>query len=112
MINPKPKVRMTQRSKWSKRARECLDYQDDIAKLARAFRFPYFGKSLVGFSRLIFRRCGRLADNDNLLKAFQDGLQYGQVFDNDNQVRALDGFRIEYVKDPRDALIDFEIYKI
>ena len=112
MINPKPKVRMTHRSKWSKRARECLDYQESIAKLSVAFKFPKFEKNLIGFSRLIFRRCGRPVDLDNLVKSFFDGLEYGQVFKNDNQIRAIDSLKIEYVKDPKDAYIDFEIYQI
>ena len=102
---------MTGRSKFANpRAVECLAYQREIAQMAQYMRVPKFGKNLIGFSRLLFVRFGRPADADNIIKALWDGLQYGGIFDNDNQIRAIDNFRIEYTKDPKEAKIDFEIY--
>lgn len=111
-INPMPKVRMTGRSKFGNpRAKQCLEYQNQIANLAR-FTLPKFGKGLIGFKSLVFNRCGRPCDLDNLQKAFFDGLQYGEIFKNDNQIRALDGLRVNYVKDLKDSGIEFEIYAL
>jgi len=113
IINPMPKVRMTGRSKFANpRARACLEYQTQIATLAKFERVELFGSQLVGFSKLIFRRFGRLVDSDNLEKSFFDGLQFAGVFKNDNQIRAIDGLRVEYVDHPQKAMIEFDIYAI
>lgn len=106
-------MRMTGRSKWGDpRARACMEYQQSVATFARFERVPQFGKALVGFSKLRFVRCGRPCDSDNLEKSFFDGLQYAGVFENDSQIRAIDGLRVEYVKDQKEAMIEFEIYDI
>lgn len=113
IINPEPKVRMTRGSKFSARAKECLEYQDAIAKLAQYHKVPKFEKQDVIFHTITFVRAGRRCDIDNLLKAFFDGLQYGQVFKNDNQIRGFDCVRVIYLsaKDTIDPQIQFEISK-
>lgn len=95
-INPLPKVRMTQRSKWSPRATICLRYQQEIAWLYRNYVKTEWGKQDVAM-RIAFFRLGRRCDTDNLEKAFIDGLQYGNAFVNDNQVRRVEK-EVFYIK--------------
>jgi Holliday junction resolvase RusA-like endonuclease len=111
-INPFPKVRMTARSKWSKRAQDCLAFQKMIAFEAVSQKVPKFGKSKVGFALLHFYRFGRDADTDNLQKSFYDGLQYGGIFNNDRQIKALDNHRIISVQSQAEARIEFIIYNL
>lgn len=94
-LNPRPKVRMTQRTKWSKRAQECLEYQAHIAWLCTKAKVPSFNKNLVEIDVLFFRQ-GVKCDIDNLIKAFLDGLQYGKIIKNDKQVQKITS-EVQYV---------------
>ena len=82
---PVPKVRMTQKSKWSPRAKRCLEYQEKVAWHARAAKIP----QLTGDVELTVKICrgsrGR-GDLDNIVKTIQDGLQHGGGIKNDRQV--------------------------
>jgi len=111
-INPVPKVRMTGKSKWSDRARKCLNWQKQIGYTAVLMKVKKFKKSNIGFAQLHFYRFGRECDIDNLQKSFYDGLQYGGVFDNDKQIKALDNVRVFKVDNEDDACIKFIIYKL
>lgn len=110
--NPLPKVRMTGRSKWNPRSMACLEYQKMVAWEAKSQKVPQFGKAKVGFARLHFYRYGRTCDIDNLIKSFFDGLEYGEVFANDNQIKAIDDLRVYSVKDPAEARTEFIIYQM
>ena len=110
-LNPKPKFRMTQRSKHSPQAKSCLEYQQAVAGYARYLRVPEFDRERVEFGHLHFYRKGRPCDIDNLLKSFLDGLEYGHIFHNDNQVVAITALKVFYVKDEEDARIEFSIFK-
>lgn len=107
-INPIPKVRMTNRSKWTEKAQACLAYQQAIADLCRVHNVPRLGTALLEL-HVKFVRNARLADWDNLVKAFCDGLQYGGVFENDNQIRRTE-IEVEYTKDK--PYIEFTIEAI
>ena len=108
-INPQPKVRMTQKSKWSAGAKKCLEYQNQIAELAVWLKVPPLQKRLIQFDKLHFYRCGRACDVDNLVKSFFDGLQYANTFENDNQIRKIKDLEIIYTKEPSMARIEFII---
>ncbi len=82
---PVPKVRMTQKSKWSPRARRCLDYQEYVAWCAKAAQLPAFDGNVRLTVRICLPTRGR-ADLDNICKSIQDGLQHGGVIKNDRQV--------------------------
>ena len=110
-INPEPKVRMTQRSKFTKRARECLEYQQAIAVASQYLRVPHFGKKDVIFGKLYFYRKGRRCDVDNLQKSLYDGMQFGGIFHNDNQIVGIDNLRIFYIPKDEEAKIVFSIYE-
>ena len=86
---PVPAQRMTQKSKWSKRARKSLDYQEQVG---------WEWKAVVGKVRLegdlaasinFFFDDNRHGDIDNLIKSVVDGLQYANAFDNDKQVKKV-----------------------
>jgi crossover junction endodeoxyribonuclease RusA len=83
-----PAARMTQRSKFAcARARRSLKYQEFIAWCARAeakSRPPFSGP--VELTCRFFFRDGRHGDLSNLIKAIEDGLQFGGVIENDRQV--------------------------
>lgn len=86
---PVPKVRMTQKSKWSPRARKCLNYQERIAGEAMVARSKLKAKKLEGPLELtvrLFFSDKRHGDLSNYVKCVEDSLQYGQLFDNDKQI--------------------------
>jgi len=87
---PIPAARMTQRSKFaSARAKRALEFQQFVAWCARAAAagpaaLPFRGP--VELTCRFFFRDGRHGDLSNLVKAIEDGLQYGGVIENDRQV--------------------------
>lgn len=85
---PVPAARMTQRSKFaSARARKSLEYQEYVAWCGRAAAkgAPAFLGPVELTCRFFFRD-GRHGDLSNLIKAIEDGLQYGGIIKNDRQV--------------------------
>lgn len=82
---PVPKVRMTQKSKWSPRAKRCLEYQEKVAWHAKAAKIPTFAGDVELTVRICRGSRGR-GDLDNILKTVQDGLQRSGVIKNDRQV--------------------------
>jgi len=94
-----PAARMTQRSKFAcARAKRSLEFQEFVAWCARAAaRRPAGGPAAARPPALPFRgpveltcrfffRDGRHGDLSNLIKAIEDGLQFGGVIENDRQV--------------------------
>ena len=85
---PVPAARMTQRSKFAcARARKSLEYQEFVAWCARAAAkaAPAFLGPVELTCRFFFRD-GRHGDLSNLIKAIEDGLQFGGIIENDRQV--------------------------
>ena len=83
--NPKPKIRMTGKSKWSPRARECLAEQDRIAWIIKALKL----KPILCDIELdvkFYREGKRRADLSNLIKLLEDGIQYSGLIKNDSQI--------------------------
>jgi crossover junction endodeoxyribonuclease RusA len=82
-----PAARMTQRSKFAcARARKSLKFQEFIAWCARAEakgRPPFSGP--VELTCRFFFKDARHGDLSNLIKAIEDGLQFGGVIENDRQ---------------------------
>ncbi|MBO8127480.1 MAG: RusA family crossover junction endodeoxyribonuclease [Firmicutes bacterium] len=102
---PVPKVRMTQRSKWSPRAQASLQYQERVAWSAKAQtrHAQLFGP--VRLSVWVYLRPtqrGLLPENrpdlSNVIKAIEDGLQYGGIVKNDRQIieYGMSGYRLDY----------------
>jgi crossover junction endodeoxyribonuclease RusA len=91
---PIPAQRMTQRSKWSARARRSLDYQEHVATVAtlhvkdRPLPWRYVATTLRFY--LMVRKDGHLPGNrldiDNACKSVLDGCQYANIFANDRCV--------------------------
>lgn len=106
-LNPLPKMRMTQKSKWTPRAQKCLQYQRNVAQLANIFKMPILGCKYVTI-QVLFVRFGRECDTDNLEKALLDGLQYGGVFENDKQVKIVMK-QVNYTKVRDEAMIKMTI---
>lgn len=83
---PVPAQRMTQGTKWSRRAKRSLGYQERVAWAARAARIPGMQGDIRLTARFYFRN-KKHGDLSNLVKAIEDGLQYARVLDNDKQIR-------------------------
>jgi Holliday junction resolvase RusA-like endonuclease len=101
-----PAARMTQRSKFAcARARRSLEFQEFVAWCARAAAarrpaLPFRGP--VELTCRFFFRDGRHGDLSNLIKAIEDGLQFGGVIENDRQViRYGPGTGIYYAEEER-----------
>jgi Holliday junction resolvase RusA-like endonuclease len=101
-----PAARMTQRSKFAcARARKSLEFQEFVAWCARAAAarpaaLPFRGP--VELTCRFFFRDGRHGDLSNLIKAVEDGLQFGGVIENDRQViRYGPGTGIYYAEEER-----------
>lgn len=84
--HPVPAKRMTQKTKWSKEAQKGLAYQKQVAQE---------WKSVAGYVKLkgdlkltceFYFKNRKHGDLSNLIKAVEDGLQYGRAFDNDKQI--------------------------
>lgn len=101
---PVPKVRMTQKSKWNTRAQASLRYQENVAWTAKAAtrNAQLFGP--VRLSVWIFLKPtksgllpGNRPDLSNVIKAIEDGLQYGRVIENDRQIieYGMSGYRLD-----------------
>lgn len=98
---PVPAQRMTQKSKWTERAQKSLNYQE---KIAWAWKAKAQGKKLEGSLKLSCRfyfNDRKHGDLSNLVKAVEDGLQYGDAFDNDKQIREYGKSGIFYDNNPR-----------
>lgn len=102
---PVPKVRMTQKSKWSPRAQASLQYQKTVAWAAKACtkNTQLFGP--VRLSVWVYlkpTKKGQLPENrpdlSNVIKAIEDGLQYARVVENDKQIieYGMSGYRLDY----------------
>ena len=98
---PVPAQRMTQKTKWTKRARESLNYQETVAwewrRIAKDSKF----EGPVKLSCKFYFDDKRHGDLSNLIKAVEDGLQYGQAFDNDKQILRYDECGIYFEGEPR-----------
>ena len=107
-----PAARMTQRSKFAcARARRSLEFQDFVAWCARAAAarrpaaarppaLPFRGP--VELTCRFFFKDARHGDLSNLIKAIEDGLQFGGVIENDRQViRYGPGTGIYYAEEER-----------
>jgi len=106
---PVPACRMTQRSKFYERAKRALEYQELVALCARAAHAPAFSGQVRLTCRFFFRDRTH-GDLSNLVKAIEDGLQYGGVLRNDRQViRYGAGTGIYYGPEERAEVIVEEV---
>ena len=104
---PVPAQRMTRKTKWTKRARRSLEYQESVAWEWKAAG----GRKLEGPLKLtckFFFKDKRHGDLSNLIKAVEDGLQYGQAFNNDKQIIRYGGETGIYYDDDERAEIVIE----
>lgn len=88
---PVPAARMTQRSKWGKRAQRYLAYKGEVGWAAKAARCPRF-KGRVRVDIDLHIRGGRIGDVDNYAKSILDGLN-GVAREDDRQVVELHIYR-------------------
>lgn len=107
---PVPAQRMTRKTKWTKRARRSLEYQESVAwewkAVAKGLKLEGSLKLTVKF----YFKDRRHGDLSNLVKAIEDGLQYGQAFDNDKQIiRYGEGTGIYYDDEERAEIIIEEL---
>lgn len=92
---PIPAQRMTQKSKWNLRSKRSLEYQELVAWCAKKAKIPTFkGEVAVGFE--FYRKGKQKCDLDNLIKAAADGLQYGGMVENDNQITKIFYAQVHY----------------
>ena len=74
---PVPAQRMTQKTKWTKRARKSLDYQEEVSWGWKAISKGRKFKGDIKLSAKFYFNDKRHGDLSNLIKAIEDGLQYG-----------------------------------
>ena len=90
-----PKVRMTQGSKWSPRAKQYLKSQSDLAMLLKA---QYKRKTPISepciLSYAVHLPHKRRVDDDNVRKALQDSLQHAGIILDDYLIRGTDKTRL------------------
>jgi Holliday junction resolvase RusA-like endonuclease len=97
---PVPKVRMTQKSKWSPQAKRSLAYQEHVGIMARQ-KYPQLCIVDVAWLAVwVYLKpspkdktlpAGDRADWSNYLKAIEDGLQRGGIIANDKLFIRFDG---------------------
>lgn len=83
---PVPAQRMTQKTKWNKRAQRSLAYQKQIAWEWKAVARAVTLKGPLKLTAKFYFRDKRHGDLSNLIKAVEDGLQYANAFENDKQI--------------------------
>ena len=92
-----PYVRMTQRSKWTKPAKRYLDNQ---ASLAWHLSQKWHGKEAIDYpieiSYAVHFPTRHSRDNDNVLKAINDALQYAGIVINDKWIQGTGKTRIYF----------------
>ncbi len=82
---PVPKARVTQKSKWTPRAKRSLAYQEYVGWCAKAAKLPQISGDVLLTVKICQGSRGA-ADLSNVIKAVEDGLQYAGVLENDRQV--------------------------
>lgn len=106
----RPSARITERGKWSRAAQGYLAWQRYVAETAIAAipgpkPLPWTQFRL----RITFYFCNRKrGDLTNLVKAIEDGLQYGRIIKNDNAVVDCHG-RICSVPGAADERVEIEL---
>lgn len=83
---PVPAQRMTRKSKWTKRSKESLAYQKEIAWEWRVAAMHIKLEGPLKLTCQFYFKDKKHGDLSNLIKAVEDGLQYGNAFDNDKQI--------------------------
>lgn len=101
-----PKFRMTQRSKWSKRARKCLDYQKQIAWEFKAVAGKIKFEGDLKLTCNFWFKNKVHGDLSNLIKAIEDGLEYSGVFENDKQIKRYGESGIYYGEEKIEILLE------
>lgn len=100
----RPAARMTQKTKWTERARQGLEYQDRVGWYAAANHVPKYDGDVVLTCRFTFST-KRHGDLSNLVKAIEDGLQYANVLINDKQVKEYGAGTGIYYGDVEQAVV-------
>jgi len=98
----RPSVRITERSKWSKRAKAYLAWQKHVAEYCKGPSVPW--EAIYAQYTFYFhnRRHGDLV---NLVKSTEDGIQYGGLIKNDKAVRECHA-RILYCPSPEEERVE------
>src|SRR5690554_336953 len=106
---PVPAQRMTQKSKWSDRAQRSLDYQKQVAWEWKAAAKALKLERPLKLTAKFYFKDKRHGDLSNLVKAIEDGLQYGQAFDNDKQIVRYGESGIYFDDDERAEIVIEEL---
>lgn len=102
---PVPAQRMTQKTKWTKRAKRSLEYQKTIAWEWKAIAKGRKFEGPIKLSAKFYFHDKKHGDLSNLIKAVEDGLQYGNAFDNDKQIVRYGECGIYFEGEPRVEII-------
>lgn len=105
---PVPAQRMTQKTKWTRRSRRSLEYQEKIAWEWKAVARAVTLKGPLKLTAKFFFKDKRHGDLSNLIKAVEDGLQYGGAFENDKQILRYGKDTGIYYDDEERAEIEIE----
>lgn len=89
-----PAVRMTQRSKFTPRAKRYLAYKNQVAWVACSVSKRKPTKKDVGIEMDVYLNGGTQGDIDNYFKSIADALNK-VVYEDDRQVREIVGRKVE-----------------
>jgi|SRR5699024_2562953 len=104
-----PAVRMTQRSKFTKRAKRYLAYKNKVGWVARQhFRGRPTDKP-VKLSIAIYLSGGNQGDIDNYYKTIADSLNE-IIYEDDRQIKVMEAKKIECGKD--EERVEIRVYEI
>ena len=96
---------MTQKTKWTDKAKQSLNYQKTVAwewrRIAKGRKF----EGPIKLTCLFYIKNRKHGDLSNLFKSIEDGLQYGRAFDNDKQIIRYGESGIFYDKEERAEII-------
>lgn len=105
-----PAVRMTQRSKYTPRARRYLAYKNQIAWVARS---EYKGDPTnkpVGIVLNVYLNGGVQGDIDNYFKSIADALNK-IVYQDDRQIKEMSARKIE-CESTKDERVEVTVYEL
>lgn len=105
-----PAVRMTQRSKFTPRARRYLAYKNQVAWIAKAGFNGKITKRDVGIKMDVYLNGGNQGDVDNYFKSIADSLNK-VVYEDDRQVKEMFARKIECDSD-KEERVEVTVYEL
>ena len=105
-----PAVRMTQRSKYTRRAKRYLAYKNQVGWIARQHFKGKPTKAPVAVEVKIYLHRGVQGDVDNYFKSIADSLNK-IIYKDDRQIKMIKASKIECISED-DERVEVKVYEI